>query len=62
MELTREEYNTTAKKRGVIEPQNMFTKKLLNTLNKYDSRHKGNKLSEIGLEKLPKYRIFQKMN
>ena len=44
----------------------MSTEALLNTLSRYDSRHKVNdnngKLSEIGLKKLLKYRIFQKMN
>ena len=40
----------------------MSTKELLNTLNRYDSRHNRGKLSEIGLKKLLKYRIFQKMN
>ena len=64
--LTRKEYDLIAKNRGIIEPQNMSTEELLNTLSRYDSRHKVNdnhgKLSEIGLKKLLKYRIFQKMN
>ena len=32
----------------------MSTKKLLNTLNRYDNRRKDGKLSEIGLEKIAK--------
>ena len=54
MELTREEYNLIAKGRGIENPQNMSTKKLLNTLHRYDSRRKRTKLSEIGLEKFAK--------
>ena len=42
------------KKPGIIEPQNMLTKELLNTLNRYDSRRNRGKLSEIGLEKIAK--------
>ena len=42
------------KRRGIIEPQNMSTKELLNTLNRYDSRGNRGKLSEIGLKKLAK--------
>ena len=42
------------KKPGIIEPQNMSTKELLNTLNRYDSRRNRGKLSEIGLEKIAK--------
>ena len=52
VELTREEYNIVAKRRGIANPQNMSTKKLLNTLNRYDNRRKDGKLSEIGLEKI----------
>ena len=37
------------KKWGIIEPQNMSTKELLNTLNRYDSRRNHGKLSEMGL-------------
>ena len=54
MELTRGKYNIIAKRRGIMEPQNMSTKKLLNTLNRYDSRRKENKWSKIGLEKMAK--------
>ena len=32
----------------------MFTKTLLNTLNRYDSKRKGEKLSKIGLGKVTK--------
>ena len=35
-------------------PQNMSTKKLINTLNRYDSKRKGEKLSKIGLGKVAK--------
>ena len=47
-ELTREEYNFIAERRAIKKPQNMSTKKLLNTLNRYDSKRKGEKLSKIG--------------
>ena len=40
----------------------MTTKKLINTLNRYDSKRKGEKLSEIRLKKLLQQRIFEKMN
>ena len=66
IERTRKEYNLIAKSRGIQEPQNMSTKKLLNTLSKYDSKRKVKsncrKLLKIKLEKLLKYNIFQKMN
>ena len=39
VELIRKEYNI-AKNRGIIEPQNMSTQELLNTLSRYDSRCK----------------------
>ena len=42
------------KKPGIIEPQNMSTKELLNTLNRYDSRRNRGKLSEIRLGKIAK--------
>ena len=32
VELTRKEYIIIAKNRGIIEPQNMTTQKLINTL------------------------------
>ena len=66
IELRRKEYHLIAKNRGIQEPQKMSTEELLNTLSRYDSRRKAKnnckKLSKIGLEKLLKYRIFQKMN
>ena len=44
----------------------MSTEELLNTLSRYDSRHKvkssHRKLSKRNLKKLPRYKIFQKMN
>ena len=40
VELTREEYDLIAKNRGIIQPQNMSTEELLNTLGGYDSRRK----------------------
>ena len=54
MELTREEYNLIAKSRDIIKPQNMSTQVLIYTLNRYDSRRKRGKLSEIKLEQIPK--------
>ena len=40
VELIRKEYNIIAKNRGIIEPQNMSTQELLNTLSRYGSRCK----------------------
>ena len=54
VQLTREEYNLIAKVRGIIQPQNMSTKELLNTLNRYDSRRDHGKLSKIGPQKIAK--------
>ena len=54
VELTREEYNIIAKCRGIEKPQNMSTKKLISTLNRYDSNCKGEKLLKIGLGKVAK--------
>ena len=54
VELTREEYNIIAECRGIEKPQNMSTKKLINTLNRYDSKCKGEKLLKIGLGKVAK--------
>ena len=66
VELTRKEYNTIAKNRGIIEPQKMSTKELIDTLSRYDSRRKvkniRNKVLKIELKNMLKYRIFQKMN
>ena len=54
VELTREKYNLIAKGRGLEKPQNMSTKKWLNTLNRYNTRRKSSKLSKIGLGKIAK--------
>ena len=48
VELTREEYNLIEECRGIKKPQNMSNKRLINTLNRYDSKRKGEKLSKIG--------------
>ena len=65
IELTRKEYNIT-KNWGIIEPQNMSTQELINTLIRYDSRHKvknnHKKLLKIEQRKMLKYRIFQEIN
>ena len=65
IEFTRKEYDLIAKNRGIKEPQNMSTEELLDTLSRYDSRRKvksnRRKLLKMKLEKLLKYRIFQKM-
>ena len=64
VQLTREEYNIFAKSRGIMDPQKMSTKELLNTLNRYDSRCKvknnRRKLSKIGLEKIAKIQNISK--
>ena len=56
--LTRKEYDLIAKNRGIIEPQNMSTEELLNTLSRYDSRCKvksnRRKLLKMKLEKIAK--------
>ena len=54
VELTREKYNLIEEHRGIKKPQNMSTKKLVNTLNRYDSKPKGEKLLKIGLGKVAK--------
>ena len=54
IELTREENNLIAERRGIKKHQNMSTKKLINTLNRYDSKRKTSKLSKIGLGKVPR--------
>ena len=54
IKLTKEEYNLIAERRGINKPQNMSTKKLINTLNRYDSKREGEKLSKIGLGKVAK--------
>ena len=64
VELTRKEYNIIAKNRGIIEPENMSTQELLNTLSRYDSRRKIKsnrwKLSKIGLGKIAKIQNISK--
>ena len=64
VELTKIEYNIIAKNRGIIEPQKMTTKELLNTLSRYDSRCKvkstRRKLLGIGLEKIVKIQNIPK--
>ena len=64
VELTRKEYNITAKKRGIIEPQKMSTQELWNTLSRYDSRRKvksnRRKLLGIGLKNIAKIQNISK--
>ena len=52
--LTRKEYDLIAKNRGIKEPQKMSTEELINTLYRYDIRHKvksnHRKLSKINLK------------
>ena len=60
VELTREEYNLIAERQGIKKTQNMSTKKLINTLNRYDSKSKSEKLSEIGLGKIAKMQKISK--
>ena len=52
IKLTSEEYNLMAKNRGIKEPQNMSTKKLLNKLNRHDNKCTHKKISRTGLEKI----------
>ena len=58
VEFTRKEYNIIAKNRDIIEPRNMSTQELSNTLRRYDSRRKlknnYRKLLGMGLEKTAK--------
>ena len=64
MEFTRKEYDIIAKNIGIIEPQKMSTQELLNTLSRYNSRHKAKsicrKLSKIGLGKIAKKKNISK--
>ena len=64
VELIRNEYIIIAKNRGIIEPQNMTTQELINTLTRYDSRRKvknnRKKLLKIGLEKIAKIQNISK--
>ena len=56
--FTRKELNLAAKNRGIKEPQNTSTSKLLDTLSRYDTKRKVNsnhrKILKMGLEKLAK--------
>ena len=54
VELTTEQYDLISERRGIKRRQNMSTKKLLNTLNRHDTRRKVEKLSKIGLGKVAK--------
>ena len=58
VELIRNEYIIIAKNKGIIEPQNMTTQELTNTLTRYDSRRKvknnSKQLLKIGLGKIAK--------
>ena len=64
VELTRKEYNIIVKNRGIIEPQNMSTQELLNTLSRYDSRRNikstRRKLLKIKLKKIAKIQNISK--
>ena len=40
VEFIRKEYNIIAKNRAIIEPQNITTQELINTLTRYGSRCK----------------------
>ena len=64
IEFTRKEYNLIAKNRGIKEPENMYTEELLNTLSRYDSKHKVKsnriKLLKIKLEKIAKIQNISK--
>ena len=65
VELTRKEYNIIAKNKGIIEPQEMSTRQLIDTLSRYDRRRKVKKirreLSKIGLEKIAKIQNIAKI-
>ena len=62
--ITRKEYKLIAEQRGIKDPQNMSKEELLNTLSRYDSKHKVKKicrkLSKIGLEKIAKIENISK--
>ena len=47
-------------KGGIIKLQNTSNKKLLNSLNRYDSRYNREKLSKIGLGKIVKIQNISK--
>ena len=54
VEFTREKYNLIKEHRGIKKPQNISTKKLINTLDRYDSKRKGEKILKIRLGKVAK--------
>ena len=54
VEFTREKYNLIKEHRGIKKPQNVSTIKLINTLDRYDSKCKGEKILKIGLGKVAK--------
>ena len=64
VELTRKEYNIIANNRGIIEPQNMNTQELINTLTRYDNRRKVKKIRreilKLGLEKIAEIQNISK--
>ena len=64
VELTRKECNIIAKNQSIIEPQNMTTQELINTVIRYDIRRKvksnRKKLIKIGLEKIAKIQNISK--
>ena len=62
--ITREEYNLIGEKRGIKEPQNIPKKELLDTLIRYDNKHKvkkiRKKLLKLGLEKIAEIQNISK--
>ena len=56
--LTKKKNIIAKNNKGIIEPQNMTTQELLDTLTRYDSRRKieniCSKLSKLGLETIAK--------
>ena len=54
VEFIRDKYNVIKEHQGIKKPQNMSTKKLMNTLDRYDSKRKGEKILKIGLGKVTK--------
>ena len=64
IEITRKEYDIIVKNRGILNPQDMSTEKLLNTLGRYDSKRKSTsiriKLQRLGLEKIAKIQNISK--
>ena len=62
--ITRKEYNVIVEQRDIKDPQNISKEELLNTLSRYDSKDKVNKvcgkLSKIGLKKIAKIENISK--